>query len=133
MDHYAWTGLRTVTNLLWDRKIEVEFRTVTLSEVLLEVNLKRAASEKPPEGSIDAYNLAPETVRQIAIADVPVVIRSGYGRNVSEIFRGFVTNVNPIRSYLDDIWTFTLGGALTDSELVNGLTNVSYSEPTFCA
>ena len=119
-----------MTTLLFERYISVTLPRLTISEGTIRLDIALEASDKPPEGFVEVFNLKPETRQQVKQSTGQITIEAGHRNNVAEVFRGSIHRVTESRRRLDRLTKIELGDVQADDLRINGITNRSYALPT---
>lgn len=98
---------------------------LSIDSLYIQIEVKKAISGKPSEGSVNIYNLAASTEDRIREKGVRIRIFAGYDDQPSLIHDGDIRRVDRDRTNVDRITRITIGGKVV--KLSEAVFNQSYS------
>ncbi len=89
---------------------------------------EKADVESPNTGKVTVWNLSPEHLAALEKNDCVVIVRAGYGGNLSQAFAGTVTQASTTKEGADQMTEIELADSMV--ELRDTSLSVSYAEGT---
>lgn len=108
-----------MSDLLFDRQIEVTIGKrgqagTQYTDLRVEFKVEKTLESKPSKGFVKVYNLTKDNRSKAEQTGNVLILRAGYGKNLSNIFTGDVARAKTELEGVDYITTFELG----DGELM---------------
>ena len=100
---------------------------IAIDSLYITLEIKKALSGKPSEGTVNVYNLNETSESKIKETGERIRVFAGYDNNKDLIYDGDIRKVEKNKQRLDRITTITIGGNVF--KLTDAFFNKSYTGP----
>ena len=112
--------------LIWKRSIEVQVADLTVSDLKIELDIRKDADDVLATGTVTISNLSEAHEQQIHDRGDTLVVSAGYSGLVGVIFDGRVQRVEREQDYLTRLTRIAIGAQTVAKDTLSGVTSRSY-------